>query len=463
MARVSVIIPNYNHSKFLRQRIDSVLEQTYQDFDLTILDDCSTDDSRDIIEQYRGHSKVRQIIYNEVNTCNTFIQWERGIGATDGDYIWIAESDDYCEPTFLEELTKVLDENPRVAYCHSGSVMVDAEGVPLEKTLDRWETQDALRYYEGRDYIYRNLTFINGCYNASMVLFRRSAYMRIKDDSYKRYRHVGDWLFWLNMAKEGDVCVLHKRLNYFRQHSNKVTENAKKNISGWAETLDVAKRIIEDKDLSYSWYFRIIVKGAIYKYIILDTQYTEEQNRERLKEARKRLGVRYIHYWLGQKNELLAQYNEKVKDDYRILYDEREHYIRDWKVGVRDFLKAISLFRFWKIFTYTMRFGWMHLSVLFMDKGKYYKQIEASGLFDTSYYMTQVENASIKNPLKHYIREGWKRGYNPSIEFDSDDYRERYKWHLDRMWVKISPLEHFVFWGRRHGLTPNSVEGVRGK
>jgi glycosyltransferase involved in cell wall biosynthesis len=67
MPEVSVIIPNYNHGKYLKQRIDSVLNQTYQHFELIILDDCSTDDSVAIIEAYRGHRKVKKIIYNDKN------------------------------------------------------------------------------------------------------------------------------------------------------------------------------------------------------------------------------------------------------------------------------------------------------------------------------------------------------------------------------------------------------------
>ena len=76
---VSVIIPNYNHAPYLRQRIDSVLQQDYQDFEVILLDDCSKDDSRQVLENYRDHPKVSHVVYNEQNTGNTFIQWERGI------------------------------------------------------------------------------------------------------------------------------------------------------------------------------------------------------------------------------------------------------------------------------------------------------------------------------------------------------------------------------------------------
>src|SRR5690348_1753899 len=102
MPKVSVIIPNYNHAQYLNQRIDSVLKQTYSDFEVIILDDYSIDNSRDIIEQYRTNKKVSAIIYNEINSGNPFQQWDKGIQLAQGEYIWFAESDDWCELNLLE-------------------------------------------------------------------------------------------------------------------------------------------------------------------------------------------------------------------------------------------------------------------------------------------------------------------------------------------------------------------------
>ena len=87
MSFVSVIIPNYNHAPFLKERIDSVLQQTYTDFEVIILDDCSTDNSKEIIETYRMHPKVVHIEYNVVNSGSTFKQWKKGIDLTKGEWI----------------------------------------------------------------------------------------------------------------------------------------------------------------------------------------------------------------------------------------------------------------------------------------------------------------------------------------------------------------------------------------
>src|SRR5437868_456309 len=91
---VSVVVPNYNHARFLRKRIDSVLGQTYQDFELILMDDCSTDESRSIIEEYAREARIR-IELNEENSGSTFKQWNKGVRLARGEYVWIAESDDY--------------------------------------------------------------------------------------------------------------------------------------------------------------------------------------------------------------------------------------------------------------------------------------------------------------------------------------------------------------------------------
>ena len=149
---VSVIIPNYNHAPYLRQRIDSVLQQDYQDFEVILLDDCSKDDSRQVLENYRDHPKVSHVVYNEQNTGNTFIQWERGINLAEGQYIWIAESDDVAERNFLSTLIPQLeaDDSRVVAYSHSR--MIDSNGEPLPQTWHKKGSSGAIIVHDGKTF-----------------------------------------------------------------------------------------------------------------------------------------------------------------------------------------------------------------------------------------------------------------------------------------------------------------------
>src|ERR1017187_255387 len=126
MPKVSIVVPNYNHARFLPHRLDSVLRQTFQDFELILLDDCSTDESRSILSQYGSDPRVR-IEFNEVNSGSPFKQWNKGVRLARGEYVWIAESDDYAAERLLERLVAVLDADPTVmfAYCRSWRVTED--------------------------------------------------------------------------------------------------------------------------------------------------------------------------------------------------------------------------------------------------------------------------------------------------------------------------------------------------
>src|SRR5579864_5701533 len=136
MPAVSVIVPNYNHARFLRRRIDSVLQQTFQDFELILLDDCSTDDSRSILLSYASDPRVR-IEFNKANSGSTFKQWNKGARLARGKYVWIAESDDYADERLLEKLVARLDEDPSAVFCYCRSWQVSAEGL-LSGFLDSY-------------------------------------------------------------------------------------------------------------------------------------------------------------------------------------------------------------------------------------------------------------------------------------------------------------------------------------
>ena len=127
MPTVSVIVPNYCHAPYLEQRIESILQQTFQDFELILLDDCSTDGSREILERYRNHPKVSGIFYNERNSGSPFKQWKKGLSKATGDYVWIAESDDFSSPCFLERCVRILDTRPDCSIVFTSSYIVESQ------------------------------------------------------------------------------------------------------------------------------------------------------------------------------------------------------------------------------------------------------------------------------------------------------------------------------------------------
>jgi len=232
---VSVIIPSYNHEKFLKERIDSVLNQTFQDFELIILDDLSPDNSREIIESYRAHPKVSQIIYNEKNSGSTFFQWNKAVlSLAKGEFIWIAESDDVADPKFLEALVPMLQQNSEVVLAYSQSAKMDSEG-KITGSWSEW-TQDLAtgKYFNdsfqmnGQEYIEKFLIHKNTIPNASAVLFRRKTYAEI-GGAVVNMKTNGDWDLWLKFLLLGNVYFHNQMLNKFRYHSTSVIARATNN------------------------------------------------------------------------------------------------------------------------------------------------------------------------------------------------------------------------------------------
>ena len=225
---VSIIIPNYNYARFLQQRIESVLAQTYTDYEIILLDDASTDDSVSILNHYKTNSRVAHLEINSVNTGSPFIQWQKGISLSRGKYIWIAESDDVADSSFLEKAVSILNQYPHASFCFLGSHCIDEKGNKLSTDFDRWTSKQLRRPYnigvfDSEDYIKQNLYWRNYIYNASGVVFRKQCFEQIKDLSCFSMRYSGDWLFWIEMARQGSVIELYEKLNFFRLHSTSTT------------------------------------------------------------------------------------------------------------------------------------------------------------------------------------------------------------------------------------------------
>jgi len=215
---VSIIIPNYNHAKYLDERIQSCLNQTFQDFEIIILDDNSPDNSKDIIEKYHNNPKVSHIIYNEKNSGSTFIQWNKGFELAKGKYIWIAESDDFCEKKLLDLLINniIQDNNNVIAFCLSQFVNSDGKIIPP------FLKQSKNKNYKGFEFIKKFMLTGNKICNASSAIFKKQVLLNISQ-VYMTYKGGGDRLFWIEIAKQGNVVVINEPLNYFRQHELKVS------------------------------------------------------------------------------------------------------------------------------------------------------------------------------------------------------------------------------------------------
>lgn len=289
--KVSVIVPNYNHALFLKQRIESILNQTYQDFELILLDDCSTDRSRDIMEDYRSNPHVSHIIYGEDNSGSAFQQWNKGISLAKGDWIWVSESDDYAEPTFLERMINEVAKVPDCTLAYAATWWVDEKGNKL------WETPDSdrINIYDGQDFIRKKLAVCNSIANVSECIFRRKCYRPEESHRYEKMRLCGDWFFYVLLAEQGHVVEVEEPLSYYRQHSSNISSDAEHRGLTFLEGTDVLEYVINHCNLRTNDYAR--GWGHLWANYKRQYQFTPETNRAIRKQFKGHLRI-VLYYFL---------------------------------------------------------------------------------------------------------------------------------------------------------------------
>ncbi len=248
---VSVIIPNYNHARYLEQRIESVLTQTWEDYEIILLDDCSTDDSCEIIEKYRANKKVTAIVYNTINSGSAFKQWAKGIELSKGEYIWIAESDDWCEPSFLDTIIKgiISNNNCVLGYCQSYYIE--------EQNNIIWQTNHKCLndLVTGDEFISAYMLHSTAVYNASMAVWRKDVFDHISKD-FLQYKLCGDWLFWIEICRHGNVFISGKLLNYFRKHPGNISDKAVLSGDNFVDELNMFRSLYKKGWISEEDFFK---------------------------------------------------------------------------------------------------------------------------------------------------------------------------------------------------------------
>ncbi len=196
-----------------------MLHQTYQNFEVIILDDRSSDESRTVIEEYRSDPKVKHVIFNDQNSGSAFKQWSLGLTHATGDWIWIAESDDYCDNDFLAKLL----EGPRLDVCalhYCSSIPVDEnESVIREFQYDIVKEG----VYDGESFLDTYLLQSNAIPNASAVVVKTDVLrIALKEvgPQLRTFRLLGDWLVWISVSLLTKISYSKQTRNYHRWHRN---------------------------------------------------------------------------------------------------------------------------------------------------------------------------------------------------------------------------------------------------
>ncbi|MDE4175244.1 glycosyltransferase [Phaeobacter sp. PT47_59] len=241
---VSVVLPNYNYEDYLPQRLDSITAQSFQDFELILLDDASSDGSPQLLKAFAETRAGTRTALSTENSGSPFAQWLRGMEMAEAEIVWLAEADDWCEDNLLTTLLPMFDDrNLRLASCMSvpvqsdGTVIGDYPSLYLDRiNPGRWDRDFVATDHEEAN---EGLGIANTIPNASAVLMRKFDPDPEFVEAVTGMRLCGDWFFYIRAMKGGLVGFSAAPLNYHRRHENTVTHKLEGSLRYFNELAEV--------------------------------------------------------------------------------------------------------------------------------------------------------------------------------------------------------------------------------
>lgn len=256
--RLSVCIPSFNQERFIGAALDSVLMQGYGDFELLVIDDCSTDGTRDVVARYESDPRVRLIV-NPVNR-GMVENWNASLNEARGEYVKFLFGDDLLlGPDALGRMVAALDAEPDVSLVTTSRLLVDAAGrrIGVASPFRRDRT------LPGTDVIARCLAAQRNLVGEpSAVMFRKGQAGRGFDAGYRQYV---DLEMWFRLLEQGSLRYLSGPLVAFRRHGGQQTEVNVRNL------LHIDELLALYRDYFARPYLRI--GPAAKRFLVLSQQY----------------------------------------------------------------------------------------------------------------------------------------------------------------------------------------------
>jgi glycosyltransferase involved in cell wall biosynthesis len=226
---VSIVFTSYNHQEYLRQAIDSLVNQTYPNIEIIIIDDCSTDGSQDILKEYEHFENINLKL--QTKNSGSYVKASNlGASFAKGEYLLFAQCDDFAESNQIETLLQAFENNPSVGVVFSKSNLVDEKGETFaddfygrEKSFKKAVNENGwIQAKKMKEF----LSFSCVIPNLSAALIKRNLFEEINGLS-EQYLVVADWEFWLDLTEKTDFYYLSQPLNYFRQHATTIRSSIK--------------------------------------------------------------------------------------------------------------------------------------------------------------------------------------------------------------------------------------------
>jgi glycosyltransferase involved in cell wall biosynthesis len=223
-SRLSVCIPSYNQCRYITPALDSILSQNYADYELLVVDDCSTDGTREIVAGYAERDRRIRLVANSRN-LGMVPNWNACLAAARGTYVKFLFGDDLlASPDALGLMVNALDTDPSVSLVTSARTLIDQDGrgvglvTPFPRDL----------VISGQSVITRSLVAQRNLVGEpSAVLFRKRQTERGFDESYRQFV---DLEMWFHLLEQGNLWYSHQPLVAFRLHEAQQTRVNVRNL-----------------------------------------------------------------------------------------------------------------------------------------------------------------------------------------------------------------------------------------
>ena len=229
---VSVVVASYNHAEFLVQRMESLINQSYQNLDILVIDDCSRDNSVAVLRRYEANPKVK-LVFREHNGGWVTVS-NQGVEMSSGEFVIFANCDDDCDPRMIERLVRAMQTHGTAGIAYCRSLLVDEHDRVLgddfamrERSFRVRCSADAL--VSGKQ-MSRFLLHSCAIPNLSAALIRRECFDAVGNLS-SSYRACSDWDLFFRIAARYDVAYIAEPLNRFRQHRTTIRSVMKERVT----------------------------------------------------------------------------------------------------------------------------------------------------------------------------------------------------------------------------------------
>jgi glycosyltransferase involved in cell wall biosynthesis len=229
---VSLVVASYNHAEYLVQRMDGLIGQTYQIIEILVIEDCSTDNSLEVLCNYGSHPKVK-LITREKNGGWVVVS-NQGVELCEGEFVLFANCDDDCDPHMIERLIVAMREYPTAGIAFCRSLMVDKNDRVIgddyevrEKSFqDRCGSDTLLSGAEMSRFLLHSCVIPN----LSAALIRKECFESVGVLSAE-YRVCSDWDLFFRIAARYDIAYIAEPLNKFRQHPTTIRSLTKGRVT----------------------------------------------------------------------------------------------------------------------------------------------------------------------------------------------------------------------------------------